>query len=444
MSTESNPLDSWIAGKIGLGQASLNRAALADWQIDRLRQTVDWVRNNSAFYRDHLSTLSDKPLTSLDDIHAFPFTRAEDIATDPLRFVCLSQSDISRVVTLDSSGTTSAPKRLFFSREDQEITLDFFDHGLRLMAEAGDKVMILLPGDKPGSVGDLLFQAIPRFGGIPVLAGVPHDFAACALLAAREAVTVIIGIPVQVLAIARHWRAMGWRCDHIRNVLLCSDNVSDAIRREISALWSCGIFQEWGMTELGYGGGVDCSAHCGYHLQESDFLFEIVDLDSGRPLPPGQIGEIVVTTLTRRGMPLIRYKTGDLSRFLDGPCACGSPLRRLDRIQTRKTGLLPVGDGQISMASLDEILFAIPDIADFTASLCQDGQPPVLHIKACMANDRAFDALSRRTAIQSALDTLSPLRAARESGLLRIEVDVLAERIPFGRRKRAITREKTS
>jgi phenylacetate-coenzyme A ligase PaaK-like adenylate-forming protein len=441
MTATTIPLDRWIAQKLDLGGSALTRTALDAWQMRHLRKTLTWVTANSAFYRHHLPPRMDVDALSLADFTALPFTTAADIAADPLRFVCVSQSDINRIVTLDTSGTTAPPKRLFFTEDDQEVTRDFFDHGLRLMTKAGDKVMILLPGDKPGSVGDLLFQAIPRFGGIPVLAGAPLDLAATVALAVREKVNLIIGVPIQVLALARDWRAKALGSAHIHNVLLCSDNVSDAVSEEIAAIWDCGIFQHWGMTEMGYGGGVDCFAHCGHHLQENDFLFEIVDVDSGRPLPPGETGEIVITTLTRRGMPLIRYRTGDLSRIIDGPCPCGSVLRRLDRILTRKTGLLSLSAGDVSVAALDDVLFKIPGVADFTANLRLDASPPILLIRASsLPGDPGADA----PAIRSALDALPVLRAARDSGALRIEVEILPERLPFTRQKRAIRLEPTS
>lgn len=90
-----------------------------------------------------------------------------------------------------------------------------------------------------------------------------------------------------------------------------------------------------GLTESAYGCAVECRSHDGMHIREADIFLECVDVVSGRPVPPGQKGEIVLTTLTREAMPLVRYRTGDYAAILPGPCRCGSPLRRLERVQGR-------------------------------------------------------------------------------------------------------------
>ena len=92
------------------------------------------------------------------------------------------------------------------------------------------------------------------------------------------------------------------------------------------------------MTEMGLGGGVECQARRGYHLREADLYFEIVHPQTGEPVTEGETGEIVFTTLTRQGMPLIRYRTGDLSRFIPGQCPCGTTLRTLEKVTRRLSG----------------------------------------------------------------------------------------------------------
>ncbi len=140
------PLEPWIAHKIG-ATGALTRDALTAYQLAALNETLAWVRARSPFYRERLA---DAPptLAALEDLPALPFTTADDIQTEPLRFVCVSQSEISRVVTLDTSGTTGHSKRLYFTADDQALTVDFFQAGMSTFTRPGDRVLILLRGPR--------------------------------------------------------------------------------------------------------------------------------------------------------------------------------------------------------------------------------------------------------------------------------------------------------
>jgi phenylacetate-CoA ligase len=142
------------------------------------------------------------------------------------------------------------------------------------------------------------------------------------------------------------------------------------------------------MTEMGLGGGVDCAAGRGYHLREADLYFEIIDPDTGAVQPDGEYGEVVFTTLTRRGMPLIRYRTGDVSRFIPSQCPCGTLLKSLERITHRLSGRIPIGTRYMTMADLDEAFFAIEGVLNFTATMLHDTDCDCLHLEVKIVEDR--------------------------------------------------------
>jgi phenylacetate-coenzyme A ligase PaaK-like adenylate-forming protein len=233
---------------------------------------------------------------------------------------------------------------LYFTGEDLELTIDFFSHGMSTFVEPGQKALILLPGQKAGSVGDLLARALKRID----VEGIAHGFVKDPLEAIREIaqrrVDCLIGLPSQMLSIARHGEASEIPPGQIKGVLLSPDacmkspNVSAAVSNELRRIWNCPVFHHYGTTEMGFGGGVECQACSGYHLREADLYFEIIDPDSGQPIPQGALGEIIVTTLTRKGMPLVRYRTGHLSRFFTEPCPCGTVLRRMGKVKVMKRG----------------------------------------------------------------------------------------------------------
>jgi phenylacetate-CoA ligase len=203
---ELTPLGPWILNKI-------NHSDLAEYQLRKLNETLRLACDKSRYYRRHLAS-NPIELASRADLSRLPFTTADDVRADPLSFVCVSQGDIQRVVTLDdanfplatltTSGTTGQPKRLYFTRDDQELTIDFFHIGMSTFTDSGDRVLILLPGDTPGSVGDLLAMALTRLGAVPIKHGPVRDPVATLDVMRREEVNVMVGVPTHVLALARH------------------------------------------------------------------------------------------------------------------------------------------------------------------------------------------------------------------------------------------------
>jgi len=202
------PLESWISGKIGRGGGDLTRQEIEAYQLEKLCETIRWARKKSRFYRARLTDVGEDKFCRLEDLERLPFTTAEHIRRNPLDFLCVSQGEINRVVTLSTSGTKGDPKRIHFTLDDQELTVDFFHHGMSTLVCPGDRVLILLPGDRPGSVGDLLARGIDRLGAVGIAHGPVTDVRNTLHVMAREKVDSLVGIPVQVLSMARHWPAM--------------------------------------------------------------------------------------------------------------------------------------------------------------------------------------------------------------------------------------------
>jgi len=417
------PLEPWIAEKIGITEEKekFAKEEIADYQLKRLNETVKRVRQCSPFYRRHLASCGAEPLTCLEDIAKYPLTSAEDIRQYAARFVCVSQSHINRVVTLKTSGTTGNPKRLFFTRFDQELTIDFFRCGMSTFTATNDTVMILLPGERPDSIGDLLRKAVQRIGALPIPYGFVADVSEAVSMMCQARSTCLVGAPVQILAMARYWGQWGQSRWQPQKVLLSTDYVPVVIARELQRIWNCEVYSHYGMTEMGLGGGIECRAHSGYHLREADLYFEIIDPVLLHPVPDGEYGEVVFTTLTRQGMPLIRYRTGDISRFIPGPCPCGSRLRRLEQIRTRKDGMICLGTSQkITMADLDEVVFALPEVIDFTVRVFYEARVVLKVDVMIMPNIFWFDEYT----VLQVLRKLPAIHSAEEKGELSLNVAI--------------------
>lgn len=379
-----NPLEPWIAAKSGHPGQPLDREQLEWYQLEKLLETLELAAARSRFYRQALHCVDLSRIKALNDISRLPFTFPDQLRADPLAFVCVSQSEIDRVVTLPTSGTTGPSKRLFFTAEDQELTRDFFQIGMSVMVDPGDHVLVLLPGPLPGSIGALLQEGLSRMQVKTTVFGPVIDPAEVLRVMEQVKPDCLVGIPQQVLALTHYGQCgLSSSLKPLKSILLSTDHVPAAITEELERYWRCPVYQHYGMTEMGLGGGVDCAWRSGYHLREADLLFEIIDPQSGNPVPPGARGEIVFTTLTRKGMPLIRYRTGDAGRFLPDPCLCGSPLLRLEHIKRRlDAGALLPGGSVLWLDELDEVLFRLPGLVDFAAELIAGPDCPVLQLSA--------------------------------------------------------------
>nr|WP_321467033.1 AMP-binding protein [uncultured Desulfobulbus sp.] len=401
-------LETLVTGAIGHRALPLSRQTIEAWQLDRLRHQVAYCQGRSSFYCRHLQGIQPESIVSMEDIAALPLIDENDLRASGAKMVCVSQDEVARIITMHSSGTTGAPKRLFFTAEDLDHTLDFFHLGMQHMVDPGQSVAILLPGATPDSTGHLLARALERFQVSSHIVGlVTHpDEAARAL--AKLKPDVLVGFPVQILAIARMAEFLQLSLGQIRSVLLCSDYIPQSLSAEIKVLLGCEVFTHYGTTETGLGGGVDCGAHCGCHLREADLLFEIVDPKTTKPLADGQWGEIVFTTLTRKAMPLIRYRTGDLGRILPGTCPCGSLIRRLDQVRGRINQVCILNNGsQLNLHDLDEALFPLPGLLDYDACLERDDAREQLRFRLKLLPSRselwqqtAHELLSRVPALE--------------------------------------------
>jgi phenylacetate-CoA ligase len=434
-------LDGWMAERMGLAQP-LTRAALEAWQLERLRETITYARAASPFYRSHRDW-PDIEIGGLKDMARLPFTEPADLVRNDPPLLALSQSAIARAVTLDTSGTSGPSKRLYFTAEDLEATIDFFHHGMAMFTRPGDRAAIAFPAGRPGGISEGLATALRRLGAEPLLAPLsagPVDLVAW-LRAAKP--DCIAGPPVPLLEAARLAKSDGGKPLRVRTMLLSSDYVAVSLASAITAACGAEIFEHWGMTETGYGGAVDCAYHVGCHLRENELFVEVADPETGELLPPGALGELVISTLRRRGVPLLRYRTGDLVRLIEEPCPCGSVLRRLGFIAGRAgAGVTLPGGGELTLPLLDEALFAIEGITDFTAAV-QKGTPAILRL--LVATPVTMHSPAVLDAIHASLAAAPVIGEARARGALRVEA-ALADAIVFrhgGKRRLQIEEDAT-
>ncbi len=288
------------------------------------------------------------------------FTTPEDLTARPGDFVKVSGAEIRRIVTLRTSGSTGKAKRLFFTAGDLERTVEFFREGMGHICRPGDRVAACIGSLSPDGLGRLLEEGLRRLGAEPLLLGTVEDYGET--LAALRAFRphTVVGLPVQVrrlCLLAPELRP--------RTVLLSGDYLAESLRRTLTRIWGCAVFDHYGLTESGLGFAVQCPALEGRHVRGDELTVEIVEPGTDRVLPAGEWGEIVFTTLRREAMPLERYRTGDYGRLLPGACPCGFSGQRLDRVLGRLTERAK----PVSIYALDEALLGWDGVYDYAASL---------------------------------------------------------------------------
>lgn len=401
-----NFYEAWISSLIG--QASLTREALEAYQLKKLKETLAYVQDKSRFYREHLQGLK---IDSLEDFSRIPFTSSDDLAQRSGDFLCLAQHEVARIISIETSGTKKA-KRIFFSEEDLERTVDFFHHGMTYLVEAGDKVLVLMPGSSYASIGDLLKKGLARLGCQAFILGLSQSSEKVLETLVREEIDAIVGIPLELYQLARIKDShKAYKDLKVKSILLSADYVADSVKKLLEESFGAKVFNHYGMSEMGYGGGLDSPALDGYHLREADLYFEIVDPNTGQVLPPGQEGEVVFTTLTRKAMPLVRYRTGDLASFVEDS---KGPLKKMGHVRGRREEELDLDGHKISLAQLDEILFRLDGLLDYGASLNKEGILK-LEIKSLQETNGVEEKEVKKALIEGGLGGLI------DSGLLRLE-----------------------
>ena len=340
-------LDTWIETTERIPH--LTRENLEQLQLHRLNEMLKRLKDRGGFYKDY-----PEKLASLADLRNLPFTRAEDLSASPGKFLLTSQSEVSRVISGATSGTTGPAKRVFYTEKDTEQTIGLFTAGISEMLAAGEKCFIAFPFTGPFGLGDLIAQAVERLGGIPIKAGFGQTWGEMLTLLEETQPETYIGFPVTLLSLIRLWDEKF----PIQRALVSGDACPKGVMEELEMALGSKLYPHYGSRECGLGGAVTCQAFEGMHLRENHIIPEIID-EQGNVLPDGEYGELVISTIGADAMPLVRYRTGDFTRILP-PCKCAGVTKRLDTVSRR--------EGAWPMEELDSVLFTIPELVDYRAS----------------------------------------------------------------------------
>jgi len=339
---------------------TLARGALEALQLERLQALVERLRDANDVYRERLRGA--KTPASLDDLAALPFsTKADMRDAYPLGLLAVPETELARIHA--SSGTTGNPTVGAYTREDLRI---FGEVMARSLAAGG-----IRPRD--------MFQVTWGYGlftgGLGAHGGC-ETLGACAIPAssgntARQLQLLcdlpVAGIgctPSYALVLAERLQAENRRPKALRYAICGAEAWTREMRDELEHVFGVTATNIYGLTEIiGPGVAQECLAKQGMHVQEDHFLVEIVDPESGVPLGDGERGELVITTLTREAMPVLRYRTRDLTSIARERCACGRTTARVDWFTGRVDDMLIIRGVNVFPSAVEEVLLRFPELS---------------------------------------------------------------------------------
>ena len=338
---------------------------LRDLQLAGLRWTVGHAWRHSPFYRGRLDASGVMPdaIRSLEDLGRIPFTTADDLRDGyPLPLLSVPTRDILRIHS--SSGTTGKRKILSYTRKDIDDWLDMFGRCYEMAGLSRDDRVQICVGYGLWTAGAGFQLGAERFGAMAIPSGPGNLELQCNFLIDLQT-TVLCCTASMGLLVAEEVHARGLRGRlKLRKVILGAERTSEAMLQTIRELLGVEeVYDIPGLTELyGPGTGLSCRHNVGIHYWADYYILEILDPESLVPVAPGEIGEMVYTTLRKEAAPLLRYRSRDLTRLIEGPCPCGCTLPRHDRILGRSDDMVVFRGVNVYPGQVDEVLSRIARI----------------------------------------------------------------------------------
>ncbi len=371
---------------------------LAEIQLRGLQWTVNHAYNGSQFYREKLDTAGVKPeqIKSLEDLKRLPFITSKDLAEGyPFPMLSVPMSDVVRIHA--SSGTTGKRKVLCYTQKDIDDWAHFFARCYEMADLTSEDRVQICVGYGVWTAGVGFQLGCEKFGAMAIPAG-PGNLDMQMEFLEDFQTTVMCCTASMGLLLAEAVERKGLRNKlSLKKIIYGSERASDAMRNRIKTLLGLtDMYDIPGMTELyGPGTGLECSAHDGMHYWADYYILEILDPESLEPVAPGEVGEMVVTTLKKEAVPLIRYRTRDLTALKPDPCPCGRLLPRHDRLMGRSDDMFIIRAVNVYPGQIDSVLSDIPSIgSEYQVTLeRRDGKDfMILKVERARGNDPSADA----------------------------------------------------
>lgn len=384
---------------------TMSRKQIEEIQLERLKYTVNYCYTNVPFYKKKLDDAGVTPdqIKTLDDIRRIPPTTKADLRDNyPFGLFAVPMKDIVRIHA--SSGTTGKPTVVGYTKHDLDMWSDCM---ARLCAAAGatsdDIVQISFGyGMFTGALG--LHYGLEKLG----CAVVPNSSGNTekALMYMRDfKTTALVATPSYALYMAETAKSLEYPMSdyHLRLGLFGSEGCTPEMRTQIENGWGLFATDNYGMSELmGPGVSGECTERCGLHINEDYFLAEIVDSNTLEVLGEGETGEVLITTLTKEGIPLLRYRTRDISRIIYEPCKCGRTFARMDKIKGRSDDMLKIRGVNVFPSQIESVLVGMDNVSPhYQLIVRREGFADTLEIQVELSDTSLLESFGKIQELQN-------------------------------------------
>lgn len=384
---------------------TMSRKQIEEIQLERLKYTVNYCYTNVPFYKKKLDDAGVSPdqIKTLDDIRRIPPTTKADLRDNyPFGLFAVPMKDIVRIHA--SSGTTGKPTVVGYTKHDLDMWSDCM---ARLCAAAGatadDIVQISFGyGMFTGALG--LHYGLEKLG----CAVVPNSSGNTekALMYMRDfKTTALVATPSYALYMAETAKSLDYPMSdyHLRLGLFGSEGCTPEMRTQIENGWGLFATDNYGMSELmGPGVSGECTERCGLHINEDYFLAEIVDPNTLEVLGEGETGEVLITTLTKEGIPLLRYRTRDISRIVYEPCKCGRTFARMDKIKGRSDDMLKIRGVNVFPSQIESVLVGMDKVSPhYQLIVRREGFADTLEIQVELSDTSLLESFGKIQELQN-------------------------------------------
>ena len=341
-----------------------DRPVIETMQMARLRNTLERA-GRAPFYAARLrdAGLTPESVKTMDDFRRLPMTTKDDLRSQyPDGLACVPRADFVRMHV--SSGTTGTPVAICHTQNDLNSWADLMARCMHMVGIRRNDVFQNMSGYGLFTGGLGIHFGAERLGCMTIPAGAGNSRRQIKLLKDFRTTAVHI-LPSYALYLGNMLREDGEdpKSLPLRVALVGAEPYTEETRQRIEALFDIKVYNSYGLSEMnGPGVAFECTHQNGMHVWEDAYICEIVDPKTGTPLPDGEIGELVMTCLCREGMPVLRYRTRDLTRIIPGECACGRKHRRIDRILGRADDMFIVKGVNIYPMQIEQVLMNFEEV----------------------------------------------------------------------------------